>query len=118
MPRTSNINRPAIRARARPNTSHTSPRQIELQKKRAAALDFRLQGYAFHRIGKEFGVNASTAHDWVVRAMRDLVPRETAAAVLEMELIRLDALMTAVYADAARGEPKNSATDLCNKIGQ
>jgi hypothetical protein len=36
----------------RPGTSYTSPNAIKLQQRRAAALDYRLQGHAFWKIGK------------------------------------------------------------------
>jgi hypothetical protein len=70
MPRTSNINKPVIHATARPGTSHTSPRAIKLQQRRAAALDYRLEGHPFWKIGKALNVNASTAHDYIVRGLR------------------------------------------------
>jgi hypothetical protein len=40
----------------RPATSYTSPNAIKLQQRRAAALDYRLQGHAYHRIAKSLGL--------------------------------------------------------------
>ena len=74
----------------RPATSYTSPNAIKLQQRRAAALDYRLQGHAYHRIAKALGCHPSTAHDYVVKALRDMVPREKAEAVLQLEMARLD----------------------------
>ena len=77
----------------RPKTSYTSPRVIQQRQRQAAALDFRLQGHAYHRIAKELHCHPSTAHDLVVKALHNMVPRETAQQVLAMELARLDALL-------------------------
>jgi hypothetical protein len=70
----------------RPGTSYTSPNAIKLQQRRAAALDYRLQGRAYHWIAKALDCHPSTAHDYVVKALRDMVPRETAEAVLQLGL--------------------------------
>jgi hypothetical protein len=88
----------------RPATSYTSPNAIKLQQRRAAALEYRLQGHAYHRIAKALSCHPSTAHDYVVKAMRDMIPAETAQEVLRMELQRLDAMQSAVFADAANGD--------------
>ena len=53
----------------RPGTSYTSPNAIKLQQRRATALDYRLQGHAYHRIAKVLGCHPSTAHDYVVKAL-------------------------------------------------
>ena len=88
----------------KPATSYTSPNAIKLQQRRAAALDYRLQGHAYHRIAKALGCHPSTAHDYVVKALRDMVPRETAEAVLQLEMARLDAMQGAIFANAANGD--------------
>ena len=98
----------------RPATSYTSPNAIKLQQRRAAALDYRLQGHAYHRIAKALGCHPSTAHDYVVKALRDMVPRETAEAVLQLELARLDAMQGAIFADAANGDIPS--IDACLRI--
>lgn len=85
------------------NNSHTSPRELELQKKRAEALDYRMQGHTFALIGETMGVDPSTAHDWVVRAMDELT-HEKAAAVLKIELERLNAYQAAIYENAVKGD--------------
>jgi len=53
----------------RPKTSYTSPRVIQQRQRQAAALDFRLQGHAYHRIAKELHCHPSTAHDLVVKGL-------------------------------------------------
>ena len=98
----------------RPGTSYTSPNAIKLQQRRAAALDYRLQGYAYHRIAKALGCHPSTAHDYVVKALRDVVPRETAEAVLQLEMARLDAMEGAIFRNAAEGDIPS--IDACLRI--
>ena len=68
----------------RPATSYTSPNAIKLQQRRATALDYRLQGHPFWKIGKALNCHPSTAQSYVVRAMKDLLPVETREAVLQM----------------------------------
>ena len=81
----------------RPATSYTSPNAIKLQQRRATALDYRLQGHAYHRIAKALGCHPSTAQSYVIRAMKDMLPVEKREAVLQMELQRLDMMQAAVY---------------------
>src|SRR5215469_3570722 len=87
----------------RPGTSYTSPNAIKLQQRRATALDYRLQGHPFWKIGKALNCHPSTAQSYVVRAMKDLLPVEKREAVLQMELQRLDMMQAAVYRNAEDG---------------
>jgi len=100
----------------RPKTSYTSPRLIQQRQRQAAALDFRLQGHAYHRIAKELHCHPSTAHDLVVKGLHNMVPRETAQQVLAMELARLDALLEKYQPLALRGAGDKGAAELCLKI--
>jgi len=100
----------------RPKTSYTSPRVIQQRQRQAAALDFRLQGHAYHRIAKELHCHPSTAHDLVVKGLHNMVPRETAQHVLAMELARLDALLEKYQPLALRGAGDKGAAELCLKI--
>ena len=99
---------------ARPNTSHTSPRRIKQRQRQATALDFRLQGHAYHSIAKHMNCHPSTVHDLVVKALANMVPREKAEEVLRIELTRLDALEAAIFRDAANGDIP--AIDACLRI--
>jgi hypothetical protein len=98
----------------RPATSYTSPRALRLQQRRAKALDYRLQGRSYKAIGQTMKIHPSTAQDYVIRAMRDFVPKEKAEQVLEMELQRLDQMQSAVYQHAAAGDI--AAIEICLKI--
>jgi hypothetical protein len=97
-----------------PATSYTSARAIRLAKRRAEALDYRLKGRSYRVIGEEMKIHPSTAQDYVIRAMRDFVPREKAEQVLEMELQRLDQMQSAVYKHVAAGDI--AAIEICLKI--
>jgi hypothetical protein len=85
-----------------------------LQQRRATALDYRLQGHAYHRIAKALGCHPSTAHDYVVKALRDIIPREKAEAVLHLEMARLDAMQSAIFTNAASGDIPS--IDACLRI--
>jgi hypothetical protein len=98
----------------RPGTSYTSPKAIKLRQRRAAALDYRLQGRAYHWIAKALGCHPSTAHDYVVKALSSMVPREKAEAVLQLELTRLDAMEGAIFREAAKGDIPS--IDACLRI--
>ncbi len=99
-----------------PRTSHTSPQMIEVRKRHAQALDYRKQGLSYAVIGELLRVRATTAHDYVIKGMRGLVPRETAQQVFEMELTRLDALLEKYQPLALNGEGDKGAAELCLKI--
>jgi hypothetical protein len=79
----------------------------------AEALGYREQGYSFPQIAAEMKVSLSVAHDWVVSAMSELVT-EPAARVLQMELRRLDALLSAHYSAATEGGI--AATEMCLRV--
>lgn len=87
----------------RPNTSSTSPKQIEMAKRRAEALELRLQGYTYEVIANHLGSSKSVIAKDITRAMADLVT-EPAEHVFRMEMHRLDALAAAHYASACDGD--------------
>jgi hypothetical protein len=84
--------------------SHTSPKSIRLAQKRSAALDYRLQGHPYWKIGKALGCHPSTAQSYVIRAMKDMLPVEKREQVLQMEMQRLDLMQAAVYRNAEDGD--------------
>jgi DNA-binding CsgD family transcriptional regulator len=75
-----------------------------LQQRRAAALDYRLQGHPYWKIGKALGCHPSTAQSYVIRAMKDMLPVEKREAVLQMEMQRLDMMQAAIYRNAEDGD--------------
>jgi hypothetical protein len=77
---------------------------LRLARRRAEALDYRLRGDSFAVIAQKMRINISTAHDYVVRCLENVAPRETREAALQLELQRLDQLQSAVSAAAAKGD--------------
>ncbi len=92
--------------------SPTSVRMLRLARRRAEALDYRLRGDSFAVIAQKMRINISTAHDYVVRCLENVAPRETKEAVLQLELQRLDQLQSAVSAAAAKGDTDAIETTL------
>jgi len=88
----------------RPGASYTSPNAIKLQQRRAAALDYRLQGHPFWKIGNALHCHPSTAQSYVIRAMKDMIPKETAQQVLAMEMQRLDMMQASICRSAEDGD--------------
>src|SRR6516165_10362511 len=84
--------------------SHTSPKVIRLTEKRRAALDYRLQGHPYWKIGKSLHCHPSTAQSYVIHAMKDMLPVEKRQEILQMEMQRLDMMQAAVYRDAENGD--------------
>jgi DNA-binding NarL/FixJ family response regulator len=94
--------------------SHTSPRAIRLQQRRAEALHYRLQGFSYYQISKEMRCNPSTVHNLVCEAMTGLVPRDKVEEAFDLDMRRLDQLLSAVYENAVNGDLPS--IDACLKI--
>jgi hypothetical protein len=75
-----------------------------LAQKRSAALDYRLQGHPYWKIGKALGVHSSTAQSYVIHAMKDMLPVEKREQVLQMEMQRLDLMQASIYRNAEDGD--------------
>lgn len=78
----------------------------------------RIAGATFEQIGERLGISKQAAHDTVVKAL-DQTRRETAEGaevIRHTELTRLDALQTALWADAIKGDVQ--AVDRILKIMQ
>ena len=98
----------------RPSTSHTSPGSIQLQHRRARALELRLAGKPFRAIAKELKCSPQTAFNYIVTIMEKTIPRESAAQLLTLELQRFDTLLETFMPKARRGD--KAAAELCLKI--
>jgi len=96
----------------RPNTSYTSPRAIELQKRRAECLDRRLRGASYRDIATAMHISPALAHEDVCRALKEFVPAEDAKQVLAQELQKLDTMEAAVAPAAAKGDTTAIETNL------
>src|SRR6185437_11473186 len=96
------------RALKRPGTSSTSPKQIEMAKRRALALDLRVQSHSYEEIAEYLGVTKSTIERDIQRALKELVI-EPAHAVFTLEMRRIDALIGTFMPDALNGDSNSAA---------
>jgi predicted DNA-binding protein (UPF0251 family) len=99
------------RALKRPGTSSTSPKQIEMAKRRTEALDLRVQSYSYEEIAEHLGVTKSTIERDIQRALKELVV-EPAHAVFALEMRRIDALISTYMADALNGDANSAGVVL------
>lgn len=96
--------------------SKTSARRLAAAGKRKAALELRLGGMTYEVIAERIGCSRPVAWRYVKGTLDDLIAQaaETGAAVLRMELDRLDLLLTALWGDALVGNV--AAVDRVLKI--
>ena len=90
------------------NTSRLSPAAIERHKRRAKALELRSTGASFQAISEELGISVPTAFRDVEKAVKDLIPPETASQVVIMDIARFDAMITKYYPLALDGDQKSA----------
>jgi hypothetical protein len=80
--------------------------EIRLAENRRLAMDYRRQGLSFVAIGKKLGVSDKSAASyirWNLQVLCKLSKVETEA-YRNLELSRLDALLTGVFKNALRGD--------------
>lgn len=83
--------------------STTSPRRIEAAEKRRRALQLRKAGATFDQIAEQVGYdNKGNAYRAVNQELADL-PKEDAAELRDLEMARLDSLLTAMWPKAIGG---------------
>jgi hypothetical protein len=82
----------------------SSPKQIELRKREALALQLRSQGLNYARIGEQMKLSPTRVNRMVLTAMDRLVPIEDAERVRVLELARLDELQAGIWEAAAGGD--------------
>lgn len=92
-------------------TSPTSPRTIAAVKKRADAVELRLQGWPFAAIGEALGVSAGRAFQLVSEGLDDIL-LEPADKLRAVEIARCDAMMTGVFPGAVNGDHASIASVL------
>lgn len=92
-----------MRAAKSLKNSHTSPKQIELQKKRAQALELRERGCGYQQISDAMNISLSSAFEYVTHAMMQITA-EKAETVRDLELRRLDAMQASIYPQAIAGD--------------
>lgn len=87
-------------------TCKTSADRFTAAERRAQAVELRMEGRTFDRIGAELGISRQRAYQLVSGALGKL-QRETLDRVeeaLALELERLDALQLAIYEKATAGD--------------
>ena len=72
---------------------------------REKAYELRLSGMSYSAIGREIGVDASTAHRYVMTEMDRIRPnREQVEKVREQEIDRLDRMLEGIWKKASNGD--------------
>lgn len=106
------------------NASGVKPKQSRLRGKRgshenaierrAKALELRKSGMTYSAIGKALGVSICMAHKDVHHVIDQLAKeaRETAEAVRDIELERLDAMLKALWPAVEEGDTSSISTAL------
>lgn len=86
--------------------------------RRAQMLELRKAGMTYDRIGEALGISKQAAHKTVTKALREITAKatETAGEIRELELLRLDAMLAGLWAQAARGN--FGAIDRALKIAE
>src|SRR5215472_15212935 len=90
--------------------SVTHPRMLARRKRWAEALDYRMQNHSFRAIARQMKVSVPVAHTYVVRAIQEWAPVETAKEVLRMDLERIGEMFASVYPKAVKGDLPSIAT--------
>ncbi|MBM4469919.1 hypothetical protein GS982_20240 [Rhodococcus hoagii] len=87
---------------ARARTSRSAIERAKLQEK---AMQLRLRGATIVQIAKVLDVSKSTAQRLVSEAITE-IKREPTELVIDLELNRLDAMLTGIFPDAVKGDLK------------
>jgi hypothetical protein len=76
--------------------------------KRVEALELRIAGGSYRKIGEQLGVSGKTAYQWVTQALADVarLQAEQAEQLKALELERLDRLTVAIGRPAMTGDPR------------
>lgn len=84
----------------------------------AQMLELRKAGMTYDRIGEALGVSKQAVHKSVTKALREITSKaaESAEEIRNLELIRLDAMLAGLWAQAARGNL--GAIDRALKIAE
>lgn len=96
--------------------SPTTTRRTTATERRKKAVALRIAGATFEQIGDQLGVSTQAAHKLVTTALEETrrITGEAAEQLRQTELTRLDALQTALWSDAVKGDVQ--AVDRILKI--
>lgn len=92
--------------------AYTQPGKVELRK--AQAIELHKQGVSYKEIGKRIGLSTSRTYALVQETVREYMHRctETTAHVISVEMMRLDAMVEALWDKVEAGNPKACDTVL------
>jgi hypothetical protein len=97
--------------------SKTSVRRLAILAKQMQALEYRKMGFTYQMIADELGYKTAQGASAAIMTAIELTIKEPAAAVLALELERLDALMANPYQAALNGDlmALNSVLAIMNR---
>ncbi len=89
-------------------SNRASPRHLRSRELRQQCLALREGGASYAQIGRQLGVNKTTAWKHVTAALAEIEERnrESAQHVLELSLLRLDHMLLGIYPRAVAGAVK------------
>ena len=84
----------------------TTKKRLTAAERREQALQRRIGGWTFQRIGDELGITRQSAHNLVITALKDLNEKvmESAAELQRLELERLDTMNNAIWGAVLSGD--------------
>lgn len=87
--------------------SKNAPSKARGQETKYRAVELRKAGATYQQIGDQLGITKQSAHEAVTAAMRETAQAtaETAADVIQLELARLDQMLTGLWGQARQGVP-------------
>ena len=100
------------------STTKTAAQRVTAAEKRAMAMKLRESGLTFDRIGEAIGCSTSRAHQYVAEQLEKLAKQsdEATESLRQMELERLDRMLTACWWMAEAGDLK--AIDRVLKLSE
>lgn len=87
------------------NSSNRDTRAAEAREVENQALELRKRGYNYRQVAKALSISVGTAHKYIQRAI-DRIPAENAEQVRNLELERIDKMLTGVWERATKGDTK------------
>ena len=100
--------------RAREQAKRKTARDIERAEKIKEALDYRKMGYSYAEIAEQMNIGRTTAFD-LVKARIAMIPKESAEDVRELELARLDGILSKLM-EILEDAPEMGVIDMVFKV--
>jgi hypothetical protein len=94
-----------------PKNSHTSAAEIKRQQRIKEAMELRLIGHSYEKIGEELTCSTATAFRMVDEGLK-AITQETGEKLLIMERERLNLMQAAIFPNAVAGDMAAITTQL------